>query len=45
MDVVVYTRTNTTKYQTAERISRCYPAKKIQFVTGDEFVKNYLKLD
>ncbi len=45
MDVIVYTRMNTTKYQTAERLSKAYPGQKMQFVTGSEFLTNYLKLE
>lgn len=45
VDIVVYTRTDTSKYQTAQKFSRCSNTNKMQFVTGDVFVKQYLGLD
>ena len=42
-DIVVYTRTDTTKYKSAKNMT--YINKNMMFVTGDDFVQNYLKME
>ena len=43
VDILVFTRTNTSKYEKAKDYNRG-SSKKILFVSGEEFVKNFLKL-
>jgi NAD-dependent DNA ligase len=44
VDIVVFTRTNTSKYQRSMEIERNSFSSIMRFVMGEDFVKNYLNL-